>query len=254
MTEGAHLQTNPEAASPMPQPEPLHFLHIGKTAGTQIGHVATLLNQEGSGPKIVKHGHLELLLHLPPEARYFFSVRDPISRFRSSFYSRRRKGRPLNDIEWRPGERIAFERFEHANDLAEALFSGGETGRAATQAILSISHTAMNQSLWVMTIGYFLHTRPPVWIIRQERFDADFLEFLRRADHGGTFAPTDDPVRAHRNDYAGTPPISALGQQNLRRWYAQDYAFLDVCETWMADRLGLDPDQAAAFSLYGKDH
>lgn len=248
MTESAHQNIDPAAAPQVQRASELHFLHIGKTAGNQIGQLAAQLNKDGQGPKIVRHGHLVQLYELDPATPYFFSVRDPVSRFRSAFYSRRRKGRPLGNYEWSDDERIAFERFDHANDLAEALFSGGERGRAATAAILSVTHCSMNQAYWVMRAGNFLQTRPPVWIVRQEAFEADFRELARRADHCGRYEVVNDPVLSHRNDYTDTPPLSDLARQNLRRWYVQDYAFVACCEAWMAQSLGQDLDH---FAIYG---
>jgi hypothetical protein len=43
-----------------------------------------------------------------------------------------------------------------------------------------------------------------------------------------------DKTSAHANTYEKTPPLSDMAQSNLRAWYAQDYAFLDLCEHWMA--------------------
>jgi len=72
----------------------IHFLHIGKCAGTQILSITKQVNAKTSGRKIRKHGHDVFLRHLPEEADFFFSIRDPTSRFRSGFYSRKRKGPP----------------------------------------------------------------------------------------------------------------------------------------------------------------
>ena len=119
------------------------FLHIGKNAGTQVQHVTRQL--EHYGIVVKSYGHRVKLFELPHDSQYFFSIRNPASRFVSGFYSRKRKGQPRLHNEWTPHEAIAFESFEHANELAENLFSTGAIGTRARQAIKSISHTGMQQ-------------------------------------------------------------------------------------------------------------
>ncbi len=210
------------------------FLHIGKNAGTQIMHLGQQLKVHGV--QVHQLPHTKKLYEVPPSLAYFFSIRDPITRFKSGFYSRKRKGQPRIYVEWTRPEALAFARFQHANDLAEALFSNDEAGHAAAQAIQSIRHTAMQQIDWFERIG-FLDLRPPIWIIRQENFAADFGVFLERLGLGigyGDLQPAADAAAAHRNDYSDAPPLSDLAKENLRRWYARDFVFYDICVQWMS--------------------
>jgi hypothetical protein len=71
----------------------LVFLHVGKNAGTQILHLASQL--QNNGIVINKMPHRGRLMDISGNDRYFFSIRDPISRFKSGFYSRKRKGHLL---------------------------------------------------------------------------------------------------------------------------------------------------------------
>lgn len=212
------------------------FLHIGKNAGTQIMHLAQQLMAHGV--KVHQLPHTTKLYEIPVALSYFFSVRDPVTRFKSGFYSRKRKGQPRIYAEWTKPEAVAFGSFEHANDLAEALFRPDEKGMLAAQAIQAIRHTAMQQIDWFERIG-FLDLRPPVWIVRQEKFEADFAIFLRRLGLPLRFdqlKPATDAAAAHSNDYSRTPPLSDLAKENLRRWYARDLVFYDLCERWMKAR------------------
>ena len=215
----------------------VYFLHIGKTAGTQIAAdgsgIAQQINRTNRTWRVIPCPHGRKLRSLPAEAPYFFSIRRPETRFRSAFYSRKRKGRPRNDIDWSADERIAFERFEHANDLAEALFRDDEAGRQAFFAMKSISHTSANQVDWFDQSGYFLERRPPLWIIRQEAFDADLAVLLDRLGHDAPVEVAQDPLARHANDYRGIPPLSEAALGNLRTWYAQDYAFYRLCSDWI---------------------
>ena len=95
------------------------FLHIGKNAGTQITHVTKQLKKYNI--KIKKYHHKTKLADLSRNSQYFFSIRNPATRFLSGFYSRKRKGQPRLNIDWNIHEKIAFEQFEHANDIAENL-------------------------------------------------------------------------------------------------------------------------------------
>ena len=144
----------------------------------------------------------------------------------------------MNDIPWTAHEETSFAAFEHANDLAEALFAPGERGLKAVAAMKSIRHTAQDQIDWFALAGDIFHVRPPIWVVRQEHFEEDFAELLKRAGIATVPEIRRDAKGAHANDYSAVPPLSEQATQNLRRWYAQDYALLDAIETWMADERG----------------
>lgn len=212
----------------------LHFLHIGKNAGTQIQVICARVNAAGHAKRIEVHPHEVMLPDLPPQDPYFFSIRNPVTRFYSGFYSRKRKGRPHYSYNWTRNEAIVFGRFEHANDLAEALFTPGETGAAAARAMLSVQHVAMHQHHWFNLHGQFLTLRPPVHIIRQEHFDTDMAVFLRKIGAPPDMTPKQVRGAAHKNDYAGIPDLSPLAIANLERWYAADFEFYRDCADWIA--------------------
>lgn len=213
----------------------VHFLHIGKNAGTEIKrYVDHLRPALASRWKVVKHRHETWLRDLPPGEPYFFSIRSPLGRFRSGFYGRKRKSLPRYHREWSEHEALAFGDFEHANDLAEALFRKDDLGRKAWAAMKSPKHTAMNQSDWFTACGQFLRVRPPLVIIRQEHFAEDIASLQRKLGVDPPVVLEADFVASHRTDYAGVPPLSELAVENLRRWYAQDFEFYDLCCDWVA--------------------
>ena len=121
----------------------IYFLHIGKNAGTQIMHLCRQL--EKFDFEFVRKNHRTRKIDLPNNCKYFFSIRNPITRFVSGFYSRKRKGAPKNYIEWNIHEKYAFTQFKHANDLAESLFRKDKIGEKAAIAVNSINHLAMHQ-------------------------------------------------------------------------------------------------------------
>ncbi len=221
-----------------PKKEIVHYLHIGKNAGSQLRYLFPKINEQDKvGILLRRESHKETLATIPPDARYFFSIRDPIARFRSGFYCRKRKGKPLYDVDWTPDEAVAFANFEHANDLAEALFLDTERGLAATAAMRSVMHLAMNQVDWFPQRGFLLETRPPVWILRTDQFESDLRILFDRLGIDADVQTTEDGVSSHRNDYSNVPKLSELAIANLRRWYAQDFAFCAMCRDWL-DREG----------------
>ena len=215
------------------QREIIHFLHIGKNAGNQIKHLASLVNDASLKYRILVHRHNVTLSDIPADARYFFSIRSPVSRFKSGFYSRKRMGRPLRNSKWSEMEQRAFERFEHADEIATALFKNGSEGRDAMCAIKSIKHCANDQISWFTGQLYFLDTRPPVGIIRTESLESDFNAMLARLGGSIAFTSTSDPVLSHRNDYSKTVDLSEEAVENLKRWYGQDMEFYRHCEAWI---------------------
>ena len=225
-----HLERRrPEAFAP----DTIHFLHVGKAAGTQINRVIEEINSSRTQRRMVKHRHETALKDLPAGQDYFFSTRDPISRFKSGFYSRKRKGQPRIYNDWSEHESLAFKEFDHANDLAEALFSPGPEGRAAAAAIRSIRHCSRNLVDWFKFSGCMFELQPPIWIIRQEKFEFDLEIFLQRIGYSKPIELSTDKTTSHSNDYSGVPNLSDKAKENLRCWYAQDYEFLKLCEDWI---------------------
>jgi hypothetical protein len=217
----------------------LHFLHIGKAAGSQIKELSKVINSSQTDLRIITHKHRFSLLKIKSGNPYFFSIRDPLTRFYSGFYSRKREGRPRNYKTWTPHEKIAFGHFDHANDLAEALFSDGLLGARAFAAMTSISHVCDDQVGWFSKRGQFLQNRPPVWIVRQEHFDADWAVFLDKIGCTLAEARPKSGTPLHANSYDKTPPLSEKARENLKRWYVQDIVFYAQCENWVAEQANM---------------
>jgi hypothetical protein len=210
----------------------INFLHIGKTAGTQIKYISNQVNKKSSNTKIIKHAHQVILSDLPRDEEYFFSIREPIARFKSGFYSRKRKGRPRNNCEWNAGEKIAFSTFEHANDLAEKIYDEDELGKLARGAINSITHCAKKQVEWFFGVNDFLNERKPIWIISQESFSSDIEKLLSLIGFEDRVMITKDPVESHMNNYLNTPDLSPVSIENLKKWYQEDFLLYESCLEW----------------------
>ena len=211
---------------------PITFIHISKNAGTEIGRRLREAN-DILGEEIFRKSHHDFKLRrLPKGHDYFFSIRNPVDRYFSAFYSRKRKGRPRYDSEWTAHEALAFEAFDHANDLAEALFSEGQNGKQAFCAMKSISHVARNQVDNFVRTGNFLTVRPPLAIIRVSNLESDLARFMSNLGIDPVvLAP--DPVKSHQNDYSKVPELTDLARKNLAKWYVQDFELFRVCEEWI---------------------
>ena len=217
----------------------VHVLHIGKTAGTALREAVLAVPLDDPGRiRFIHHGHYQHLDALPRRDGYAFALRDPATRFVSGFYSRKRQGLPRYHIPWTPEEARAFATFDHAVDLARALGEDGD-GRAAA-AMAAIRHVRDFQSDWLAGYADPFAERPPVFVLRQERFEADLAEMFRRLGIVSRRPPPRDEIGAHRTDYAGVPPLDDVARANLRRWYARDYDLIDRAEVWRAAQ-GIGP-------------
>ena len=215
------------------------YLHIGKTAGTQIAFLAQEINRL-SPIKIEIAPHKTKLKDISSESDYFFSIRNPISRFVSAFYTRKNKGGERYLKDWSPDETMAYSYFPEANDLAESLFVKGEQGRLALAAMQSVGHIAMHQIDWFVSAGFHLTLRPPIWIIRQEYFEPDFNDFISRSK----IPVSMDMLRgfinnenSNKTDYKSEVFLSSAAIHNLNIWYSRDMAFYNSCESWLLSRL-----------------
>lgn len=88
------------------EPKRIHFLHISKNAGTQMGNLAQQINAEGRY-RVEKHSHSVKLRNIPEKEYFFFSIRSPERLVVSGFYSRKRKCQPRIYREWSSFEPVA---------------------------------------------------------------------------------------------------------------------------------------------------
>jgi hypothetical protein len=196
----------------------------GKTGGTAI-HEAL---HDAPRP-LIFHYHRTTLKDIRPGDRVAFIVRDPISRFVSGFYSRQRQGQPRYYSPWSPGEKLAFERFPTANDLAMALSSKDPlTRKLAMDAMNAIEHVKTHFKYWLVSEDYLLERKSDIIFIgRQESLAQDFEILKHSLDLPATHLP-DDPLRAHKNPSESAKNLEPEAKENLRIWYQDDYQLLEV--------------------------
>lgn len=203
----------------------VHFLHIGKTAGTSIKsafnyHYLTVTDT----CVFVLHNHGTYLTDIPKDEKVFFVVRDPLTRFVSGFYSRLREGMPRIYNPWKPEEKIAFELFKTPNELGEALSSSDKSIKeSAKKALQNIGHVRSSYWRWVKSPEYLhQHLECIFWIGCQENLSNDF-EKLKKKGALNIDLPKE---KAHASPSHFDSTLSDLARQNLTEWYKAEYDFL----------------------------
>ncbi|MGC1310039.1 MAG: sulfotransferase family 2 domain-containing protein [Phormidesmis sp.] len=211
--------------------QPIHFLHIGKTGGTAFREAAKnhLVTKKYN---IHLHGHNYSLRDVPVGEKAFFFLRDPIDRYVSGFYSRQRKGRYHNNP-WRPDEEVSFKKFESPQALALALASKDEKQYlSAKYAMESIGHVKSSYWDWFENESYFMSRLPDIFYIGfQETLNQDFECLKQRLQLPEPVELPKDPVKANRSSKAKRAvELSDIERQALQEWYADDYAFFNLCK------------------------
>jgi len=205
-----------------------HFLHVGKTGGTAIKYALGGC-LDACTYHIILHPHSTTLMDVPVGEKFFFFLRDPLTRFISGFYSRQRRGQPRYNFPWSEGEAAAFGVFPTANLLAEALTDSDIRRRsAAEQAFGAIQHVRDVYATWFGDAqGFAARTADLLFVGFQERLDKDFEALKRVLGLPGSLRLPTDPVEAHRDPDPDSRvyELSPLARRNLEVWYAADLAF-----------------------------
>jgi hypothetical protein len=214
----------------------VNVLHIGKTGGSAVKYALTLDDtiigtRETETCQIRLHGHTARLRHMPKGEWVVFFLRDPITRFVSGFYSRKREGLPRHHFPWSPDEAIAFERFSTPNELAAALSSDEhEIAQAAVKAMQSIVHVNSSYWDWFESESYFLSRLPDMLFVGfQESLAADFDALKAKLSLPAAAQLPAGDVEAHRSPRDVDRALDEAAIRNLNEWYAKDFELLALC-------------------------
>jgi hypothetical protein len=240
----------PDSRSGITDKQPVHLLHVGKTGGSAVKYalnnsltvlvegdrhnMKTAVVSLPETPYVLQmHSHNIRLRDVPKGEKVIFFLRDPVSRFVSSFYSRKRKGAPRYHFEWHPDEAIAFARFSTANELACALNADDpETAEAAAKAMRSIFHVSTSFWDWFENKDYFLSRKEDIFFIGfQENLNTDFERLKKKLGLLGNITLPADDLEAHRGQHSEAARfLQENAVDNLKKWYAEDYDFLKICQ------------------------
>lgn len=207
-----------------------NFIHIGKTGGSAI---KSSLENCLETDKFIIHlrGHTCTLRDIPKGDRFFFCLRDPISRFVSAFnYKQRQTERerwkhPKFDLETR-----ALETFKTPDCLAASLSAPDpQTQEAAVEAMQSIEHVDTFLLDWFESEEYFQERLDDcLYIAFQATLSSDFERLKKILHLPRDLSIVKDPKLAKANPGSQSTEISKEGEANLRRWFEKDYQFFEL--------------------------
>ena len=219
----------------------VHFLHIGKTGGTAIKEA--IAHAPSHKFNLIVHRHSFRLRDVPIGQKVFFFLRDPLRRFVSGFLSRQRRGQPRYDSHWTPSEAWAYERFSTADQLAAALSSDSiQQQQAAIKAMKGINHVNRPLWYWFHNRAYLMTRKEDVLFIGfQENLATDFRLVCQLLGLDQADLPRDS-IRAHQNPTTTDRHLSSVAEENLRKWYAEDFRLIALARQW---RQRFDADRAA---------
>lgn len=220
-----------------------HFLHINKAAGSAVKEA---LFPYRLTPKYVLslHVHATTLRDVPVGDKFFFFLRDPVSRFVSGFDHRLNKGRPKYFTEWSAAEARVFEVFQSADSLALGLSSDDAARRELAEfGMRHIFHVRSSFYDWFESDAYFDSRRDDLLFIGfQETVERDFAYLAKVLGLSGEFRLPSDGVMSNRSMSFRKPHqmarrgLSEPAIDNLRHWYAADFHFYQKCAA-LAPRL-----------------
>ncbi len=205
----------------------IHLLHIGKTGGTSI--ITAFEKFSSLKYNFYTHfGHAHSFKDVPENDMIVFFLRDPLTRFISGFYSRKRKGQPRYNVPWNSEEEVAFNRFETPDDLGTALSSNdAKTKEAAIRAMKGIAHVKTYLQDWLVDVDYLKSRKNDIFFIGfQESFDSDFRGLYKKL----TGSQYEDVIlREHVNPDVGHKKLSDKARNNLELWFDHDMKLYNYC-------------------------
>ena len=210
----------------------VHYLHINKTGGTAIKHTLRDYTESSEKYLICLHPHEYRLPNVPEGEKVFFFLRDPVQRFVSGFYCRKRKGQPRYLTEWRPEEEEAFRIFSNADQLARALSSDDREMKAkAEKAMRNMLHISTVYNYWFGDLDYFKSRIKDILFIGfQESLEEDFEVLKDKIFLPKSLALPRGNIQSHQIPEQFDRTLSELATKNLKEWYRADYEFLNFCK------------------------
>ena len=205
----------------------IHFLHIGKTGGSVLKHALKDASLN-SRCYLLFHGHSVKLEDIPRGEKIIFGVRDPVARFVSAFYSRKRQGRPRYHTPWNDDEKKAFFLFKTPNELANALSSSDFNLKdAAMRAMCGIAQIRNFYWFWFRNEQYFLTRISDVFYTYQQEFLNNDFEALKEVLGlpEDVALSTDEKIK-HANPTGIDRRLDEMAINNLQTWFSMDYEFI----------------------------
>ena len=213
----------------------IHFLRIGKTGSTAIR--TALKDGKVIGKyELILHPHRDSLKVIPEGEKVVFFLREPIARFISGFYSRKRKGQPRYYSEWNDIEKEIFSMFETPNELASTLADkDSELYPLALKAMGHVKHTE-HFSKWLISKDYLKSRKDDLFLIGfQETLNNDFDKLKVKLNLSEDVSLPNDDVGAHRNPEGVDKSLNEKAKERLEEWYQEDIKMISYCKKIMPE-------------------
>ena len=158
----------------------LHFLHIGKTAGTTLKENLMFIGTTHKF-RLIFHAHQMPLSKIPEGEKVACFLRHPGERFASGFYHHKREGAPVYHKKNSTSQKMGFLIFPELEDLVEGLFDSDPFRKELAYLTISANeHLARPLTFWFPSIKEIEDRKNDILFIGlQEHFNYDF-ERLRK--------------------------------------------------------------------------
>jgi hypothetical protein len=163
------------------------------------------------------HGENSSINKVPVGEGIVVTIREPLSRFCSGFYDRKRGGAPAYDNPVPEYVKVALDMFETPRYLAESIDT-----KEAQDLMFWVSHFGR---VYTRTFGSVALVRERASdfyaIIKHDTFEADVAKFLVKLEMpAGVTLPSGDD--AHVAPEGEDRVLSPLAISNLQAWYKND--------------------------------
>jgi len=211
----------------------LHFIHPGRTGGTNIRNYLTRLNNYQKKYYFNCYGHLFKFHHLGKNNKYLFTIRDPIDRFVSGFNVRKNLAQFENTTDPKKitkykisvKEHESFKNFSSANHLAENIYSNDLAKQS--KAIIAMNNIKHIKDTYISFLNKEDITKnKPFFVIETEKLEEDFFKLcdklkLEKID----LSLNNISKNFRKSKVSDDKKLSDLAISNLRRWYKKDFDF-----------------------------
>lgn len=222
----------------------VHFIHIGKTGGTAVKSALNNEKKPFINHKyiIISHPHFIGLEHVLKNEKAFFFVRNPVDRFVSGFYSRKRKGMPHIYNEWSKEEAKTFEKFNNPNQLALSLTSNNMSlQKQAIKGMKSIGHIKTSYWDWFKSPRLIDEKIDNIIFVGSQRnLNSNFEELREILEISEEYQLPQNETKRHKNPESFDKKLDMKSVKNIMSWYAKDFDFLNYMNKKLLEK-GANP-------------
>jgi hypothetical protein len=210
----------------------VHYIYISKTGGTALKYALVQKKRKPLTTRthiIFIHDHWFTLSDVRPGEQVFFFVRDPVKRFVSRYYQRK-KGNAVDWYKnrWSVIDKYIYETYESVNDFVNALCDNIVPEKFKTFIALTGSY-----SRWLGTTAHIIQKIEDGTIIfvgQQEYLNEDFerLKLLLSIPEQVTLPPVENIKKSNSIPRAFDTSLSDKSVKYLQSYYAKEYEVMNI--------------------------